>query len=232
MLRGLIDFLSDHFVVHFVDLPGFTTEVPPLRKVSIDAYARFVQRRISELGLTEYVLGGISFGFLVVNFLPPGPGCKAIFAMEPFLGPSGMRMSKRKRLILRTLLTLVQRSRTERVLWKTRWFHGRIGGLNSPNRADQLLQELDPKTFVATALLLLNWNRPLSFHHVPYVLSLNPSDRTIDPTYVTKVFQAGVERLLISPNTIDHYPDTISKSYFEQNISGAEIERIKGFIKV
>lgn len=230
LLRGLIEFLDDYFTVHFVDLPGFTRQVPPLEDVSIQGYAEFLRNRIDSLALPEYLLGGISFGFLVANFFPPGPECKGILAIEPLLGVASMRMKRRKQLILRTLLSSILMSHSERRVWNSAWFRRRILASASPSRSETLLRELDPHTFFATAELLLRWDRPISFHPIRYVLLFNPNDTTIKAEYVRRVFESEVPELLISTNSIDHYPDTISKDYFVGKFSVSELERIQTFI--
>jgi len=69
VLRGLIDYLGKYFRVHFIDLPGFIRDIPPLSEISLENYASYVRRRIDELDLDSYLLGGISFGFAVVSHL-------------------------------------------------------------------------------------------------------------------------------------------------------------------
>ena len=51
LLRGLGEFLSDEFHVHFIDLPGFAAHEPPIAEVSLDGFARHVEARVPALGL-------------------------------------------------------------------------------------------------------------------------------------------------------------------------------------
>ncbi|MFZ2053090.1 MAG: alpha/beta fold hydrolase, partial [Candidatus Aminicenantales bacterium] len=85
VLRGLIDYLGRFFRVYFIDLPGFIRDVPPLTEVSLGNYAKYVQRRLDDLGLDSYLLGGISFGFAVITHLPPDEHCRGVVAITPFL---------------------------------------------------------------------------------------------------------------------------------------------------
>src|SRR4030042_5329233 len=85
VLRGLIDYLGKYFRVHFIDLPGFVRDIPPLPKLTLEDYAAYVQRRIDDLDLNSYLLGGISFGFAVISHLDPGERCKGVVAITPFL---------------------------------------------------------------------------------------------------------------------------------------------------
>jgi pimeloyl-ACP methyl ester carboxylesterase len=230
ILGGLIDFLQDHFTVHFIDLPGFTRAVPPLERVTMDAYADFLRRQIEALGLAEYILGGISFGFLVVNHLSPGPGCKCILAMEPFLGKSTLRLGRFTRFALTVVLSAVLSLHAERLLWRSSWFRRQLSDKDTDHRIDCVLTEIDPRTFLSTARFLLNWNRPVTFHDIRYVLFINPDDGTIAAETVTQVFQTSVAKLLVSSNSVDHYPKDISKEYFANHIPYGEIERIKAFL--
>lgn len=232
LLKGLIEYLSDHFTVYFVDLPGFTNEVPPLKRVSIDSYASFLSSKISNLNLSEYFLGGISFGFLVVNYLPPTPECKGILAMEPFLGNSSIRMNWFNRYIVLVVIFVILFFRAESLIWRSRWLRKRISSDGTSEALDLVIKEVDPKTFFSTALLLLNWNKSVVFHDIRYVLSINLNDSTIDAEHVMNIFKKGTVNLLISSNSVEHYPKTITKEYFASHIPLHEVGRIKQFLEV
>src|SRR5262245_52978902 len=87
LLRGLADYLNDSFETYCIDLPGFTRQVPPLPRISWDAFSRFTESRIRELSLDSYVAAGISFGFRVVNNMAVDEKCRGILGLVPFLGP-------------------------------------------------------------------------------------------------------------------------------------------------
>ena len=67
LLRGLTDYFSEYINVYPIDLPGFVQTVPVLSEISLEQYAKFVETQIQSLALESYWLGGVSFGFAVIN---------------------------------------------------------------------------------------------------------------------------------------------------------------------
>lgn len=231
LLRGLVDFLEDHFAVHFVDLPGFTRACKPLPRPSIDAYASFLSSHVRDLDLDSYLLGGISFGYLVVSQTSVDQRCRAILAMEPFLGVRSLHMRSTARLmaafVTRSIVTLGQ---SQRVFHSNRWRQRLLRRGQPEERVETVLREIDPRTFFATAYALVTYQRPLSFHNLPHVLMVNPEDRTINAEDVTEVFQSRVRDLLVVKTTVDHYPTDLTKAYFEERISAQQVASIFEFL--
>src|SRR6266496_3587000 len=91
LLRGLIEYLSDYFNVHFVDLPGFTKGTTPLPHITLSGYSAFLEEKINELGLETYLVAGISFGFAVVNKAKHSNKCLGILAIEPYIGTKSLQ---------------------------------------------------------------------------------------------------------------------------------------------
>ncbi len=85
--------MSDHFHVHFIDLPGFSLDSPPLEEVSLESFCRYAEDRIEALGLEQYILTGISFGYTVVSRLRRDPRCKGVVAIFPFLGKKSLSLN-------------------------------------------------------------------------------------------------------------------------------------------
>jgi pimeloyl-ACP methyl ester carboxylesterase len=230
LLRGLTEFLGDIFIVHFIDLPGFTTNVPPLAEVSFENYARFVEQRIEALGLETYLLGGVSFGFLVVNMARVDHRCRAILAMEPFLNVRGLRATSLERFLLRSLTKTVVAVRASDFLWKSLWFRRFLGRKGPKERMEIVFREVDARTFFETATLILSRTADARFQDLPYVLLINPEDQTVGHEYVTHVFQREARRLLVVETTVEHYPRDLTKEYFLDRISAEQIDRIREFL--
>lgn len=69
LLHGLEEFFADFFTVHFIDLPGFHKNNPKHKgSVTLKKFSNYFDQQIAELDADEYIVGGISFGFLVFNF--------------------------------------------------------------------------------------------------------------------------------------------------------------------
>src|SRR5262245_44001214 len=84
LLQGFIEYLNDYVNVYPIDLPGFTQSGPALAKISLNQYTQFVERCIQALAVESYWLGGVSFGFAVVNGVQPDLRCKGFMAIEPY----------------------------------------------------------------------------------------------------------------------------------------------------
>jgi len=57
-LKGLIDYLNSYFNVIPIDLPGFVKEAPALQTISLKSYSDYVDRKVLELDLERFYMGG------------------------------------------------------------------------------------------------------------------------------------------------------------------------------
>ncbi len=233
LLSGLTEFLEDHFVVHFIDLPGFTRAVPPLeeRPITIAQYARFLESEIERRSLDSYVLGGVSFGFQVANAARPKGHCKAILAMEPFLGVESLHLTQSRRLLLRSFLKVSLAVGLPAVFWRSDKFQAYLGRGAPPGRVECIIREIDAETFFETAYLLLSLDSPVEFQDIPYVLLINPEDTTVRYDHVCEVFRKGVQDLLIVESSVEHYPRELTKQYFVDRVSRDQIARLQSFLR-
>jgi pimeloyl-ACP methyl ester carboxylesterase len=233
ILRGLIDFLGDHFNVHFIDLPGFCLDSPPLVEISLENFAAFVLRRIDELGLEHFIIGGISFGFLVANSLPLDERCKAVLAIAPYIDKQSLNLGDLKRKSYRVVTEFASATGLARRAWKTRaarrfahWY-----SRYPSNRVDLILDHMDAQTFFETGRLILKNHHRCRFHDLPYVLIANPNDKTICYDYIVRRFRENADRLLVVETAIDHYPEEISKRYFQERFGAGDLDRVSAFVR-
>lgn len=98
LLAPLIEYLQDYFNVFPVDLPGFKSDVLPLKQISFQGYCDFLDEKIKQLKLPHYVVAGISFGFIVVNCAKLDEKCKAVMAVEPYLNTYHLRFGRLDRI--------------------------------------------------------------------------------------------------------------------------------------
>lgn len=232
LLHGLTEFLSDFFTVHFIDLPGFHKNSPPLTgNITIDKFSNYFDAQIKKLDLKEYLVGGISFGFLVVNNAKLTSGCKGIIAMEPFLNTRCLTLSyweKKKYLLITQALGLVHFFGLEKKIWSSAWFNTYLQKASDypKDRVDVIIKHIDPKTFFTVTKLLLNYEKSPVFHNLPYFLIGNFADKTIHFDKVVEVFTRNINELHIASEPIDHYPKELTKSYFKDRIPHEHIQRI------
>lgn len=231
ILRGLTDYLERFFTVHFIDLPGFTRDVPPLAEISLDNYAGYVRQRIENLGLASFLLGGISFGFAVINQLPPDNRCRGVVAIAPYLNARWLNLSPLKKSTYALLVRIALALDLPTKVWTHPVFH-RVFHWYSDypgDRIDTLLDQMEGRTFFETARIILSHRQPCRFHNQPYVLILSQTDKTVKNNPLLKAFRENIERLKVVQAGIDHYPVEISPDYFESRFPQEEIMDIIGF---
>jgi pimeloyl-ACP methyl ester carboxylesterase len=232
LLRGLGEFLSDEFRVHFVDLPGFAAHEPPLAEVSLDGFARHVARRVRGLGLDEYLIAGVSFGFTVVCRAELPPGCRGIVAIFPFLGARSLALRRRKKLLYQAVVTAADATRIGGAIWKTRLVE-RFAFWWSSYPADRvrvILDHMDGRTFFASARLILGRGDGVRFHDRPHVLILNPADTTIRSDYCRRVMEETLTALCVVETDMDHYPFAPTADYFRARFAAEDLARIRAFL--
>jgi pimeloyl-ACP methyl ester carboxylesterase len=232
LLRELIDFLSDHVNVHFIDLPGFARHAPPLNKIGLDGYARYVGQRIRALDLDHHILGGISFGYTVVCRLPRDGRCKGVVAIFPFLGRKSLKLKWRKRLFYILAVNFFTAFGLSAWAWKTRllkkfafWY-----STYPPDRVQIILDHTDGRTFFETGRIIFRKRLDLPFQDLPHVLILNPEDTTIHYDYALRVFTDNVKELCLLHIDMDHYPVNPTKEYFQERFQADNIKRISDFL--
>ena len=228
VLRGLIDYLSNFFHVHFIDLPGFVRDIPPLPEVTLENYAVYVERQIDSLDLDSYLLGGISFGFAVISHLNPGERCKGVVAITPFLDSRCLNLGLLKKSTYSLLVRLTLAFDLPSKIWNHRLFH-RVFHWYSDYPADRietLLKQMEGRTFFETARIILTHRQPCRFQDLPHVLILSHSDRTIKNGPMLELFEEKIDRLKVVRAGIEHYPLEVSQDYFQSRFAREDIHDI------
>ncbi len=231
LLKGLIEYLEGFFNVYFIDLPGFRKTIPPLALINIPEYAKFVENKIAGFGLDSYLVGGISFGFIVINSVKYTDGkCLGIIAMEPFTGVDSLRMTTQQKTLYKMLFRVVNFLKVDKLLWKSLLLRRTFAQQYPEWTVDIVLGEIDSKTFFETAALILNATDPIEFQNLPYVLSINKDDDTVNYPYLHKLFSTHVKRLKIIDTSVEHYPADLSKDYFSKMIPSSVFMEIFSFL--
>lgn len=232
LLYGLEEFLADFFTVHFVDLPGFHKNSPSFHnEITIQKFSNYLDKKISELNADEYIVGGVSFGFLVVNNAKLDHRCRAIIAMEPFVNIKCLNIpffTQKKYIVITTLLKLVEYFSLERLIWESDYFNKYLQkelGYKK-ERVDTIINHIDPRTFFSVTNLLLNYKKNPKFHDLPYFLIGNFADKTINFDRAVEIFIENLHELHITSEPIDHYPKDLTKSYFKTRIPHEHISRM------
>lgn len=229
LLAGFYEYLGDYFNVYPIDLPGFTKKTQPLDTISIPNYAQFVQDQVRNLDINQYLLGGISFGFAVANEVVPDQRCRGLLAMEPYLNVDSLHLSAGKRLAYQSLLRFASSSSLGGKLWGSAVLNRFLGAtIGYPaDRIEAMTSQVDGRTFLETAQVILGNTNPPKFHDLPHALVVNPSDGTVNYSHLVNTFRQGVKDLHIVHTQVDHYPKDLTPDYFRDKINP---ESIRGMI--
>jgi pimeloyl-ACP methyl ester carboxylesterase len=228
VLQGLIDYLGRYVRVHFIDLPGFISRIPPLDEVTLENYAAYVQSRIDDLNLDSYLLGGISFGFAVINHLEPDERCKGVVAITPYLSSRWLNLGLMKKSAYSILVNLTLAFEMHSWIWNHRLFHRAFHWYSDypADRIETLLNEMEGRTFFETARIILTHRKLCCFQNLPHVLILSHSDRTIKNGPLLDFFEKNIDRLKVVRADIDHYPREVSDDYFQARLSQEDMQDI------
>ncbi|MBN1272950.1 MAG: hypothetical protein JXB26_11840 [Candidatus Aminicenantes bacterium] len=232
ILNDFLEYLNDHFNLYFIDLPGFISNVPALSEVSLESYCAYVENEVNKLNLDHFIMGGISFGFLIANRISLNGNCKGIVAITPYLNAESLNLHPFRKKCYSIFVNMADSFKHTERLWNARTTRKLAYWYSSypRDRVDVILDEMDPKTFFKTGKLILNGNEEFMVQNLPYVLIANPEDTTIKYEYLLKTFQDNVSNLLICNTNIEHFPQTICKEYFAERFSLSQIKEIKSFL--
>lgn len=228
MLRGFIAFFKDYANVYFIDLPGFSGNTPPLPKITLSAYARFLEKEIAKLKLDRYILVGASFGHRVFSELQPDKKCKAMLSLGPFVTRRSVKLTLPEKISGLFLLNIICSLKLEKVFWHKKLF--KIFFHFDQAILDTLFKDVDPVTFFTTARLVLGC-RQEKWLTLPHVLASGKHDDRISYEENYRYFKHNVKDLLIiHPHITQHFSGNKSKEYFQKCISSKEINKIFSFL--
>ncbi|HPW34634.1 MAG TPA: hypothetical protein PK367_02670 [Candidatus Paceibacterota bacterium] len=238
LLNGLKEYLDEFFNVFFVDLPGFTKKTDPLLDISIDKYSDYLENKINQYKFSHYIIGGISFGFIVVNNTKLDPRkCRAILAIEPYINCKYLRLGFIQRFLYTHLLDkLADNKFLIDKIWNNRFADDVLAFLSGQtlSRMQTIIKEIDGKTFFDTAKCIIDNNKRVVFKkNIPYILLINNNDETVSSKKIVSLFQNKLtpRNLLVVYTNVEHYPKNVSKKYFKEKISDENLETILSYLK-
>jgi len=231
VLKGLLEVMSQYLNVHFIELPGFVSDVSPLSEITLSNFAVYVQKEIEKLDLDEYLIGGISLGFTILSDLELDQRCKGVLALEPHFNKRSLNLNWfQKNLYLATFRTICF-FKLYNLLWKTRLFKtlfAKFTGLPD-DIIKIILDQNDPRTFFATAKMGFQIKKMPQFFDLPYVLIMNKEDEMVDYSYVSRQLKDNVRDFLFIEVQEKHFPPDLSKEYIEKKFPKEKIQKILEF---
>ena len=231
LLKGFIDFLKDYFNVYWIDLPGFIKNIPPLKDISLDNYAKYVQEKIDDLNLEHYWLGGISLGFLVAENVSTDEKCKGMFAVAPCLNSTDLKIPWHIKMMGNIFINIICLMNVHQRIWESisfKHFLSKIG--NPPKRIETMLNTINSRTFFETAKLVFKNKNEFQLQQKPSILMINKNDKTLRAGKIMAKFKKDLDKLLIINHTIEHYPKEITKDHFKKNVKEEHMKQIVNFM--
>lgn len=233
ILKGLIDYLNNFFKVYYIDLPGFTKKERKIKKITINSYTKYLEDKINELNLKHYIIGGISFGFVIASNVNLDKKCKGVFAFEPYTNSKAIIFNKITIKFLITLIDLVSTFQYQNTIWKNKLFWKFFSTLHYPEKIIPIVrEEIDPETFFEIGKIILKNTKRIKFHPLPYAVLVNKNDGIVSPDYTVNLFKKNVKKLLIHELDSVHYPDNLSERYFEKIFPPKKVEEVLSFFSI
>jgi len=235
ILAGLYDYLADFFIVYPIDLPGFTSGIKPLEVVNLESYANYLKREITRLEIQDYWVGGVSFGFLVANMMGTHKHCRGVLAIEPYLGSENLKIPLFRKLFYVLSIKIIEVGNAFYRVWHNPFIQKYLlmgSSARFDKKIKKILDVMDARTFFETAkILLTSHETDCKLHEIPYILVINKGDGSIRADRIISRFALDVDDLLIAHTTAEHYPETITKEYFEKRIDKKEVDKILEFVQ-
>lgn len=225
ILKGFIDYLKDFFHVYPIDLPGFNKNDPSSFNASVKNYAEYVGQKIKELLINNYILAGVSFGFYIANAVLIDKKCKGIFAMEPYVGIDGLKMTTLKEKMYSELLKGIINLNLSDFLWKNKYLPKVLHLLTGHplKEVEEIINQINAETFFKTAELILETHDECKLKEIPYILAINKKDTTIQYKYILNLFRKNAKHLFVMYTDVEHFPKEMTVKYFRERIRSSDM---------
>jgi len=211
-------------------LPGFTKKERKINKTTINSYTKYLENKINELNLKHYIIGGISFGFVIANSVNLDKKCKGVFAFEPYTNSKSILFNKITVKFLISLIDTVSVFQAQNTIWKNKLFWKLFSRLHFPEKIIPIVkEEIDPETFFEIGKIILKNTKRIKFHSKPYVVLINKYDDIVSPDYTVNLFKKNVKKLLVHELDSVHYPNNLSEKYFEKIFPPEKVEEVISF---
>lgn len=230
LIKGFIAYLEQFFKVYVIDLPGHG-DAETIKTITLRNIAKYVDKKIKELNLKDYILGGISFGFLVASRTEAIRKARAIAAIEPYLDCKKLRMNEFKGKIVASIVKIICKTDNYKTAWDSKFLRMILQNEGyKENIIELMLEQTDPKSFFEIIRIILTNKQGIKFYNKPYVLIINRNDEFLDANKEIKEFKERARKLLIIYGTSDHSPRNPTKVYFEKHLNREEMQKIGEFV--
>jgi pimeloyl-ACP methyl ester carboxylesterase len=231
LIKGFVEYLSQFFKIYYIDLPGHWKKAKTIKEVTLTNITKYVDRRIKKLKLKDYILSGISFGFLVASRTEAIKNAKGIAAIEPYIDYKKLRMNEFKAKVAASIINVICNTKNYKIAWDSKFL--KIVLLNAgykDNIIKLMLEQTDPKSFFEIMRIILTNKQSIKFYNKPYALIINKDDEFLNADKEIKEFKERARKLLLISSTSDHVPRNPTKSYFEKHLSRRDMRSIGEFI--
>ncbi len=233
---GVIEYMNEYFNVYFINFPGFHKVNPPIENLSFEKLCQNIENEIEKLNLDNYILAGISMGFLIANSIKIDESkVLAIMGLAPFLGKDYLQMGSFKKTSRRALLNVNKQLRVGEKMWEQKMFKKFLSSILSKEKGtliEIIVDECQPQSFFGTAQIVMSLNYTPNFKNVPYIVLINEQDETIKAKETIEVYKKNIakEKLYMIYTDLPHYPKDTSYEYLKQKITSEYFEKVYSFL--
>jgi esterase/lipase len=232
LIKGLSSYINEFFNVHIIDLPGHGKNAETIDKISINNIVKYVDGKISNLKLKpNYIIGGISFGFLIASGSKAIKKSKAIIAIEPYLDSTKLRMGEFEGKVMAEIIKIICKTNNYKTIWDSKFLREILKRRGYKQRiVEVILDTIDPKSFFEIAKILLTHNKKIKFYNKPYILIINKEDELLNAEKEIIEFTEKANKLLVIHTKSPHVPEKPTKTHFKKHLSEVQIKRAINFI--
>ncbi len=224
-----MEYLEQFYHVYAIDLPGFVPGSEPISEVSLERYADATQELIDALGITDYWMAGLSFGFLVANICSHDKRCFGTVSVVPYINKNYLIKNEWLYFLLEKSFALICKFKWYEKAYRSIWLRKALLTETHEDRVDEILATVSACTFFETALLLFKLDKEPDLNHKPYIFFVTEEDSTIKMDKLETLL-ARIENKQVVKITCSHHPDEITKQYFDSHVNRQEHERVVNFM--
>ena len=235
ILQGLFDFLDDYFNIIPIEIPGFYKNSIPLNKPSFKSVISYVEKKICFHKIDSYWLGGGSMSYFFCKELLKNnminKNCKGILAIAPYINSNFLSKNKQNKFnifVFKTIIFL----RIYKPIIKSKLFKKFLIKHQYPIKViEYMTKEMDAKTIFMLAKEVATCKSNLDKLSKPHVILVNKKDDFIDTNKTILEFKKKIKNHLILEISGKHFPENISRKYFESIISEQDMKKVINFVK-
>lgn len=217
-----------------MELPGLHPDHRPFKKQNLLSYVDYADKQLRQYiknkAIENYVLCGLSFGYLVANQMPYDKKCLGVVALLPYLGRKSLGISKKEFWELYIGTRILSFRPFAQRFWETKYLHARLSQRMSQHQLQICKRDFDPVTYFALGNYLMRIKEVSIRKDYKQVLILSTKDEMLKWKYIENRFRSEVLDLQVYKVKLSHYPKFMTKEEVEKELSPGLLDKIAKFL--